>query len=61
LYLTKFLIDIELTHAKVADVSQVLSYLPNDPAKHCDKDFLFTVINTLDSGFFPKIESEIEK
>jgi hypothetical protein len=38
----------------------MLMYLPDNPATHVTRDYLFTVVNTLDQQFFPTIVSEIK-
>jgi hypothetical protein len=37
------------------------AYLPDNPANHVNKDYLITVINTLDPQFLPKLITEIEE
>jgi hypothetical protein len=38
----------------------VMKYLPDDPSNHVTRDYLFTIVNSLDQGFFPRIMNEIQ-
>jgi len=37
-----------------------LSYLPDQPEKHVSQPYLYTIMNTLDAGFFVHILDEID-
>ncbi len=39
----------------------VLSYLPDTPEKHVSVDYLYTIVNTLDTAFFANILDEIQE
>ena len=48
--------------AKVIERSKVLrEYFPEDVVKHCDKQFVVDVVNTLDPDYFPSCTREIEE
>lgn len=38
-----------------------MSSLPDSPITHVTQNYLFTIVNTLDVSFFPKVIDEIEK
>jgi hypothetical protein len=42
------LLTIQLILQKLADRPRMLMYLPDNPATHVTRDYLFTVVNTLD-------------
>ena len=47
-------VDKVMTHC--VEKSEILSYLPDLPENgepHVDRDFLFTIVNTVDIGYFP--------
>lgn len=46
---------------KVKEDQFVLQYLPDDPAKHVTKVWLFNVINSIDPSFFTRLVTEVEK
>ena len=50
------LITIQLVLDQVRFCSDVLSHLPNNPEVYArDKEYLFAVVNTVDSKFFPRL------
>lgn len=55
----------ELTIAKVLKAveenAQILKYLPDQPLQHVTKDYLFTIVNTLDPTFFRRAEDDNEQ
>lgn len=47
---------------RVYDVPEVRKYLPDydeTPEKYMSRDFLFAIVNKIDSTFFPRIAAEI--
>lgn len=38
-----------------------MRYLPDSPATHVTKEYLFTIVNTVDSTFFAKCVQEIDE
>lgn len=50
---------IKVLIEKVKTNLVALSYLPNEPESHVSKDFLYTIVNTLDNNFFADVETEI--
>lgn len=46
---------------KVIANKEMLKYLPDSPDTTVTKDYLLTIINSLDVGFFPKVVDEIEQ
>lgn len=55
----KFL-TIDLLMSKLEDNFTIMSYLPDDARTHINKEYLYTIVNTLDANFFPTVEREIE-
>ena len=45
---------------KVGKEKFALSYLPDAPSSHVSLDFLYTVLNTLDSNFFIRVVDEFD-
>lgn len=54
------ILTINFVLKKAANNPMILNYLPDDPATHVTKGFLFTVVNTLDPSFFAGAVQELE-
>ena len=52
------ILTIKVVLAKVQD-TKLMKYLPDEPHNHVTRDYLFTIVNSLDQGFFPRIMEEI--
>ena len=51
-------ISIESVLKNIGD-STILKYLPDEPKKHVTRDYLFTIVNTVDRTFFVRAEEEL--
>lgn len=54
-------ITIKTVLNRIQDDPFAMSYLPDEPHKHCSREFLFQTVSSLDSSFFLKLEKEVEK
>lgn len=39
----------------------VMSYLPDDPRTHAPKEFVTTILNSIDSSFMKRCQDEVVK
>ena len=46
---------------KLKDQPVALRYLPDEPRTHVTREYLYTVVNTLDCSFLPAAQKEIEQ
>jgi hypothetical protein len=57
----KKILTIEFIFSKLGEGHVARKYLPDEPEGHVTQDYLYTMINTIDCGFFPKIQGEIDR
>ena len=41
-------ITMKFVNSKITDVASIQSYLPDEPATHCTREYIFTIVNTFD-------------
>ena len=46
---------------KIAGVDSIIKYLPDDPITHCNRDYLYTIVNTFDPQFFMSCIDGVER
>lgn len=50
---------LERLLSKVKDNAHVMLYLPDDPRTHAPKEFVTTVLNSIDSSFMKRCQDEV--
>ena len=55
------IITVKAVLKEVEKVSCILSYLPERPDIHVNRDYLFTIVNTADPSYFPRVVAEVER
>ena len=55
------LITVKLVIAKAQQSPELLKYLPDEPAKHVNREYLFPLVNCFDISFFPRLIEEADK
>lgn len=54
------ILTISFVFDRVKECPVLAKYLPDSPASHITKEYLFTVVNTVDSTFFARCVQKIE-
>jgi hypothetical protein len=54
------IITIKRVLEKVSGFNQLRKYLPDNATSVITKDYLFTLVNTWDPSFFPRVTAEVE-
>lgn len=54
-------ITMKLVFKKIAGVDSIIKYLPDDPITHCNRDYLYTIVNTFDPQFFMSCIDGVER